>query len=189
MQSGDDPAALGDLDDDADHLRGPIDRIVAPVVLCVQSYGGMVIIEVADHPGVVHSVYLAALWPQRGQSVLDLFGGEVADWIVARDDGTLTLTRDVERGRQVLCRDLDRERWPEFHARMDLQSEASARTRSTAPPRPHPTTYVICNHDEAVPVEAQEAWAAAADQTVRLDTAHCRSCRRPRSSRTCSRES
>jgi pimeloyl-ACP methyl ester carboxylesterase len=169
---GDDPAALGDLDDDADHLRGRIDRIRAPVVLCAQSYGGMVITEVADHPGVIHSIYLAALWPQRGQSVLDLFGGEVPDWIVARDDGTLTLTRDVERARQVLCRDLAPERWPEFHARMDLQSEASARTPSTAPPRSHPTTYVICNRDEAVPVDAQETWAAAADQTVRLDTAH-----------------
>jgi pimeloyl-ACP methyl ester carboxylesterase len=169
---GDDPAALGDLDDDADHLRARIDRIGTPVVLCGQSYGGMVITEVADHPGVVHSVYLAALWPQHGQSVLDLLGGEVPDWIVPRDDGTLTLTRDVERARQVLCRDLAPERWSEFHARMKLQSEASARTPSTAPPRSHPSTYVICNRDEAVPVEAQEAWAAIADQTVRLDTAH-----------------
>lgn len=169
---GDDPAALGDLDDDADHLRAAIDRIEMPVVLCGQSYGGMVITEVADHPGVVHSVYLAALWPQRGQSALDLFAGEFPDWILARDDGSMTLTGDVERARQVLCADLDPARWAEVHARMLSQSQASARTPSTAPARSHPATYVICNRDEAVPIEAQEAWAAAADHTIRLETAH-----------------
>lgn len=169
---GDDPAALGDLDDDADCVRAAIDRIGAPVVLCGQSYGGMVITEVADHPAVVHSVYLAALWPQRGQSVFDLFGGELPDWIDVREDDTMTLTGDVERARQVLCRDLDPERWPEFHARMRPQSAASGRTPSTAPARRHPTTYVICDHDEAIPVEAQEAWATAADHSARLDTAH-----------------
>ena len=169
---GDDPAALGDLDDDADHLRAAIDRIEMPVVLCGQSYGGMVITEVADHPGVIHSVYLAALWPQRGQSVLDLFGDELPDWILARDDGSMTLTGDAERARQALCADFDPARWAEFHARMLAQSQASASTPSTAPARSHPATYVICNRDEAVPVEAQEAWAAGADHTVRLDTAH-----------------
>jgi pimeloyl-ACP methyl ester carboxylesterase len=169
---GDDPAALGDLDDDADYLRAAIDRIGAPVVLCGQSYGGMVVTEVADHPGVVHSVYLAALWPQRGQSVFDLFGGELPDWILARDDDSLMLTSDAERAHQVLCADLDAARWAGFHARMLLQSQASARTPSTAPARSHPATYVICNRDEAVPVEAQEAWAAGSDHTVRLDTAH-----------------
>jgi pimeloyl-ACP methyl ester carboxylesterase len=169
---GDDPAALGDLDDDADHVRAAIDRIGESVVLCGHSYGGMVVTEVADHPSVIHSVYLAALWPQRGQSVFDLFGGELPDWILERDDGTVALTRDVERARRVLCADLDPARWPQLHARMLLQSEASGRTPSTAPARSHPATYVICNRDEAVPIEAQEAWAAGADHTVRLETAH-----------------
>ncbi len=169
---GDEPAALGDLDDDAAHVRAAVDRIGAPVVVCGQSYGGMVVTEIADHPNVVHSVYLAALWPRRGQSVLDIFGGELPGWIVAHGDGTMTLTRDADAARQVLCADFDPARWQELHARMRPQSQASASTPSTAPARSHPATYVICERDQAVPVEAQEAWAAGADHTIRLGTAH-----------------
>ena len=34
----------------------------------------MVITELADHPKVRHTVYLSALWPERGQSALNLMG-------------------------------------------------------------------------------------------------------------------
>ena len=61
---GTDPALLGDLSDDADHVRGMLDAMDEPVVLVGHSYGGMVITELADHPKVRHSVYLTAVWPQ-----------------------------------------------------------------------------------------------------------------------------
>ena len=67
------------------------------VVLVGHSYGGMVITELADHPKVRHSVYLAAFWPQRGQSLLDLLGdAPLPNWIVQRDDGALEITDDFE---------------------------------------------------------------------------------------------
>ena len=93
---GRDPSELGDLRGDADYVRSRIDRIGAPVVLCGHSYGGMVITELADHPAVVHSIYLAALWPPRGQSAFDLFGGEAPEWIVLRGDGSCSLADDLE---------------------------------------------------------------------------------------------
>ena len=70
--TGTDPAALGDLTADAHHVRVVLDTLDEPVVLVGHSYGGMVLTELADHPKVRHSVYLAAFWPQRGQSQLDL---------------------------------------------------------------------------------------------------------------------
>ena len=170
---GRDPSELGDLRGDAEYVRSRIDRIGAPVVLCGHSYGGMVITELADHPAVVHSIYLAALWPPRGQSAFDLLGGEAPEWIVLRGDGSCSLADDLELVREALFADIDPERAAEAHARMLLQSEASARTPSSAPTRAHPTTYVICTRDRAVPVEAQEAMAAAADAVLRLDTTHC----------------
>ena len=170
---GRDPSELGDLRGDADYVRSRIDRIGAPVVLCGHSYGGMVITELADHPAVVHSIYLAALWPQRGQSAFDIFGGEAPEWIVLRGDGSCSLADDLELVQEALFADIDPQRAAEAHARMLLQSEASARTPSRAPARSHPTTYVICTRDQAVPVEAQEAMAAAADHVLRLDTTHC----------------
>jgi hypothetical protein len=43
---------------------------------------------------------------------------------------------------------------------------------SSAPDRGHPTTYIICEHDQAVPPAAQEQWAAGADKVERLPSSH-----------------
>ena len=43
---------------------------------------------------------------------------------------------------------------------------------SSAPDRKHPTTYIICEQDKAIPVAAQEQMAAAADRIERLPASH-----------------
>ena len=171
--AGTDPSALGDLGDDAAHVRARVDQIAGPVVLCGHSYGGMVITELSDHPAVTHSVYLAALWPGEGQSVTDLGGGRLPDWVVDRGDGSFAVSDDVEVVRQALFADLDPDRAADAHARMVLQSAASCLAPSGASSPLHPATYVLCSEDQMLPIEAQEAIAAAADHTVRLYSAHC----------------
>ena len=52
------------------------------------------------------------------------------------------------------------------------QSVSSFEAPSRAPELRHPTTYIICEQDQAVPSAAQEQWAAAADTVVRLPSAH-----------------
>jgi pimeloyl-ACP methyl ester carboxylesterase len=171
--AGTDPSALGDLGGDAEHVRARVDQIAGPVVLCGHSYGGMVITHFADHPAVTHSVYLAALWPGEGQSVTDLLGGSaLPDWVVDRGDGSLAVGEDVETVRQALFADLDPDPAADAHARMVLQSAASSVAPSGAPPRLHPTTYVLCSEDQVLPLESQEAMGAVADHTVRLYSAH-----------------
>jgi hypothetical protein len=82
-----------------------LDDVDDPVVLVGHSYSGMVITELADDPRVRHSVYLAAFWPQRGQSVLDLFGdGPLPGRVALRDDGTLAISDDLETLREALAR-------------------------------------------------------------------------------------
>ena len=67
-------------------MRRVVEVVGQPVVLVGHSYGGTVITELADHPLVAHTVYLAAFWPQRGQSVMDIFsGGPLPDWLIVRD--------------------------------------------------------------------------------------------------------
>ncbi|MBA3261232.1 MAG: alpha/beta hydrolase [Thermoleophilaceae bacterium] len=172
--AGIDAGGLGDLRADAEHVRARLAEIAAPVVLCGHSYGGMVITELADHPAIGHSVYLAAFWPGEGQSLNDFLGdGPLPAWIVDRGNGSLAVTDDVQELRQALFADLDPDRAAQAHEQMVLQSAASFLAPSGAPTRSHPTTYVLCTEDQAIPLAAQEAMSAAADHTVRLQSAHC----------------
>lgn len=103
---------------------------------------------------------------------MDIFGdGPLPGWVVPRDDGTLAISEAV---REALCADLDRERAAELHSHVVLQSAASWRSPSTAPDRAHPTTYMICEQESVncIPVPAQEAMSANADNVVRLPSAH-----------------
>ena len=180
--AGTDPGSLGDLTTDANHVRQVLDTIDEPVVLVGHSYGGMVITELADHPKVRHSVYLAAFWPQRGQSLLDLLGdAPLPNWFVPRDDGTLEITDDFELAWGSLCADLDRDRTRDMLSRAVLQSAAAFGAPSTAPDRAHPTTYMIAaqDSDNCVPVAAQEAMSTDADYVVRLPAAHMVQLSRP----------
>ncbi|MGY1693351.1 MULTISPECIES: alpha/beta fold hydrolase [unclassified Geodermatophilus] len=173
--AGTDPGSLGDLRADADHVRHALDEIDEPVVLVGHSYGGMVITELADDPRVRHSVYVAAMWPQRGQSLMDLVGGDsLPAWVEARDDGSLTVIRDLDTVHQALCADLPREQAAALRDRLVLQSAAAFTTPSSAPERAHPTTYVVCaqESDDCIPVPAQEAMGAQAGRLVRLPSAH-----------------
>jgi pimeloyl-ACP methyl ester carboxylesterase len=171
--AGPDPATLGDLAADAAAVTQCVERVGEPVVLVGHSYGGMVITELADHPGVAHGVYLAAFWPSRGRSVMDMFsGGPPPTWFAPHDDGTLRVTDDLELLRQTLCADVDKEHAEADLRRMMPQSIASAAAASSAPDRGHPTTYIICEHDQALPPAAQEQMAAAADHVERLPSSH-----------------
>jgi pimeloyl-ACP methyl ester carboxylesterase len=171
--AGTDPAALGGLAADAEAVKQAVERVGEPVVLVGHSYGGMVITELADHPAVAHSVYLAAFWPQRGRSLMNLVaGGPPPTWMSPREDGTLRTTDDLEVLRQAVCGDVEQERAYANLRRLLPQSIASHTDFSTAPDRGHPTTYIICEQDQAVPPVAQEQMAAAADHRHRLPSSH-----------------
>src|SRR6516165_1429702 len=81
--AGPDRATLGDLQADVEVVTRAVEAVGQPVVLVGHSYGGMVLTELADHPAVTHAVYLAAFWPTRGQSVMEILGGgPPPDWLL-----------------------------------------------------------------------------------------------------------
>jgi pimeloyl-ACP methyl ester carboxylesterase len=170
--SGVDTASLGDLSDDADHVRAMLDTIAQPVVLVGHSYGGMVLAELADHPLVRHSVYLTAMWPRRGQSLIDTFGGALPASVTHRADGALQVTNDFDVAWGTFGRGFERDAAKQMLARLVPQSNESANDPSTAPDRTHPTTYLIAAGENDPAVAAQEAWSADADHVVRLPGAH-----------------
>ena len=120
----------------------------------------------------MHAVYLAAVWPQRGQSVMDLYGGQLPRPITQRSDGALQLTDDFEIAWDTFGKGLDRITAETMASQFVLQSEASWTDVSTAPSREHRTTYMIATEETEAAVAAQEAWVARADHVVRLPGAH-----------------
>ncbi|MFR9803996.1 alpha/beta fold hydrolase [Pseudonocardia sp. RS010] len=171
--SGPDPSALGDLVADAEVVRRHVGSAEEPVVLVGHSYGGMVITELADHPDVAHSVYVAAFWPARGASVFDMLSTmPPLTWAAPQDDGTMRVTDDLAEAHRALCADVPWDRAEPLLRRARPQSLASAVAPSSAPDRTHPVTYVICEDDATFPVTAQEAMAAAADHVERLPSSH-----------------
>jgi pimeloyl-ACP methyl ester carboxylesterase len=172
--SGTYPAAGGGLAGDVETARRAVDACGTGVVLVGHSGSGMVLDELADHPGVGHSVYVAALRPRKGQSIADLLGGQIPGWMVVDPEkGVVRVSDSPDVVRQALCADVEEDRflrevYPRFVA-SSLQLMADA---SSAPPAGHETTYVICAQDQAVPVAAQEAMSAQADRVERLPSSH-----------------
>ena len=164
---------LGDLQADVTALRHKLDGLEEDVVLVGHSGAGAPLAELADHRAVRHSIFVAALRPSRGQSLADMLGGQVPDWTVLRPDGAVQVSEQVEVARQALCADVDAERFArDVHPRYLLTSMSSLATASTAPDRTHPATYVVCEQDRVVPVEAQEAMAGSLDSVERLPSSH-----------------
>lgn len=172
--SGTDPAALTGLAEDAAVVRRAVEAAAEPVVLVGHSWGGMVITELAGHPLVAQSVYLAAFWPGRGQSVMDMLGGEPMPAFVGdpRPDGSVPVVDDVELAHSLLCADLPADRVQDWYDHLLLTNAAVFGASSSAPDRRHPTTYVVLDRDRAIPPPAQEAMAAKADRVEHMDASH-----------------
>ena len=66
------PIPLTSLADDVDALNGTIDRTDGPVVVVGHAYAGGVI-GATKHPHVQALVYVAALAPDEGETVADVF--------------------------------------------------------------------------------------------------------------------
>jgi pimeloyl-ACP methyl ester carboxylesterase len=172
--SGSRSTDLAGLQEDAAVVTRALDQAGGGTVLVGHSGGGMVLAELADHPAVRHSVYVAALRPQRGQSIADMLGGEIPNWMAVRpDEGVVQVSEDAEVVRRALCADIEhelflRDVYPRF-VPTSLRSFADA---SSAPAAQHATTYVICEQDQALPVAAQEAMSSLADGVERLPSSH-----------------
>ena len=103
-------------------------------ILVGHSYSGMVIAELADHPNVRHSVYLCALWPERGSGT-NLMGDVLPPSLVlARDDGAMQIVDDFDLAWQACSPHGPRARLAErMMSRSVLQSYSSVPLRAQHP--------------------------------------------------------
>ncbi|SNT52663.1 alpha/beta fold hydrolase [Actinacidiphila glaucinigra] len=175
--SGQDPAALGGLYDDAEMVAKAIADVGGPTVLLGHSYGGCPVTEAAAAAGNVERViYLSALMQDVGDSVLSLVGGAYPPyWDVHEepqghaDHGYF----EAAQASHVLYSDVEPHLAQQAAARLSHQSLASVTQPLTqAAWRTIPSTYILCEHDLAIPLPLQEAMATHAQRTVRLQSGH-----------------
>ena len=172
--SGPDPAHLGSLQDDLATVTHALDQAGPGTVLVGHSGAGFVLAELADHPAVGHTVYVTALRPERGQTLADLLGDAIPDWMLVRPDvGAVQVSQDADVVRAALCADVDQERFMrDVYPHYVLMSMKVLGEASSAPAAAHETTYVVCEQDQAIPVPAQEAMSSSADHVERLPSSH-----------------
>jgi pimeloyl-ACP methyl ester carboxylesterase len=161
----------GDLYDDARAVRQVLDDTPGDQVLVGHSYGGIVVTEAAaGADGVRHLVYLTAFMLDEGQALADVAGRTPPAWQIPDPDGR---TLSVEGAQGVFYNTCTPQIADAAAARLRPQTIASfVQPVRSVGWRDLPSTYVICELDNAIPVPAQEAMAAHADTTHRLRSDH-----------------
>lgn len=161
----------GTLEADADVVRTAIAATDEETCVVGHSYGGAVITAAsAGTAGISQLVYLCAFMLDEGESLLSIVGGDLPEWIVVDEAaGTSTLSRIGE----FLYGDCSPEVIAAAEARLNPQSLASfAAPLGTPGWQEHPSTYLVCERDLAVPLPAQEAMCQRAGNVERVDTDH-----------------
>ena len=167
--AGNDPAALGDLHADATAVRSALSSIGGPTVVLGHSYGGAVITEaVTADSGVAHLVYLCAFLLEEGESLASAVGGAPPPWWDVRGDHVM-----VHNPAEIFYNDVSPELTERSVARVSAHSLAAfGQPLTNAGWKAVPSTYVICEQDQAIPPFAQEAMAQRAGEVLRMDTGH-----------------
>jgi pimeloyl-ACP methyl ester carboxylesterase len=169
--SSSDAGALSDLYGDAENLRETLAGIDNQTIVVAHSYGGAVTTEgAAGASNVIHLLYLTAFMLDEGESLFGLVGGVEPDWWIKADDESSLM---AGRPEEIFYNDCCAEDVEFATTRLAPQSLPSFKQpiRSVAW-RGIPSTYVICEEDNAIPVVAQEHMAQRAVDVRRLPASH-----------------
>lgn len=163
-----DAGALGDLHDDAEVVRAAIAEAGAPALVVAHSYGGLPVSEGAAD--AAHLIYLAAFMLEPGESLLGLRGGVPPDWWLPSEDGRTLLPDDPEHVFYADCppgvaRRSAAQIVPQNRAVFEQELRSAAW-------HDVPSTYVVCERDNAVPPALQERMSARAGTVSRIDSSH-----------------
>lgn len=164
-------AAGGDMYDDARAVGEAIAAADGETVVVAHSYGGVAVTDgAAGAQGVRHLLYLTAFMLDEGEALADVAGRTPPAWQIPDPGGETT---SVEGPQGVFYNTCTPEIGDAAAARLRPHTIASfvEPVRSVGW-RDVPSTYVICELDNAIPVPAQEAMAAHADTTHRLRSDH-----------------
>jgi len=172
--SGDEPGTLQDMHADADVIARAAAAIDGPVVVVAHSYGGVPTTQAFQQPGnVARIIYLASFQLEIGDALVSGNGGELRPWSRRLRKPGIADYVEVITPMTTFYNDVDAVCAERAVAGLGYQSYASMSQPLTATAwRTIPSTYVICEADNAIPAAAQEAMARRADVVERLPTSH-----------------
>jgi pimeloyl-ACP methyl ester carboxylesterase len=158
------------LDADVKIVRESLARHATPTLVVAHSYGGVVISEAcAGVPNVVGLAYLCAFVLDKGES-LSMLLQPLPPWIEIDEAAGTCRVRTPER---IFYADVEPAIAAKAVARLRAQSLACLGTPLTAAAwRELPSSYLLCEQDEAIPVPAQEALSARTNVVERLAASH-----------------
>lgn len=174
-----DPGPWGTLQDDADGVSAAARQIDGPVAVLGHSYGGVVISHAQYPENVTRLVYLGAVMPDSGRSLVSyLPPGPLPEYVLDRGDGTLMVNRAVI-GRDLYgdC-DADTVAWAS--SRVVPQNAAGPTTPiGEAAWRRIPSTFIVLLDDLTIPTSLQRSLAGQATETGELPGSHSPFASRP----------
>jgi pimeloyl-ACP methyl ester carboxylesterase len=157
------------LADDVAATKRVIAEQKGPVILVGHSYGGVVITEAGNDPGVAGLVYIAAFAPDRGESVAALIKdappGAPVPPILPPHEGFLAL--DKTKFAASFAADVAPEK-AEFMANSQVPWGVDALNGAVTEPawKAKPSWYLVATDDRMIPPPAQRAMSKRAGSSV-----------------------
>lgn len=173
--SGDDPSALGDMYKDAAAIAAAAAAIDGPVVVAAHSYGGIPTTQaLANVSNVRRIVYLAAFQLDAGDSLLSSVRGEPAPWWkIHKGEGAIGDYIEVADPLDRFYGDVDPVIAAQAVSQLGYQAFASeTQTLTEVAWKTIPSTFIICEADNAIPPFVQELFAQRAENVQRINTSH-----------------
>lgn len=166
-------------DDDVEAVRAALDDIDGTKVLVGHSYGGLVISGAGEgRSDLVHLVYLCAFMVQPGETIFDellrvpdIPSGKLLGAIVSHDDGTSSVDPGQAIAAFYALSPLKAAR-EAVHRLRPMHGQSTLSPCKGAPWKRIPSTYVLCEHDQAIPIEGQRAMASKASRSITLPADH-----------------
>jgi pimeloyl-ACP methyl ester carboxylesterase len=159
------------LDDDIALVRSLVEEAIGDgndVVVVAHSYGGIVAGSALEglgkaqreaaglRGGIIRCGYMCAFIVPKGVSIMDKLGGKPLPWYTTEGDHLLRVTDP-----SIFYSDLAPALQTSWAAHLQLFTGASLYAPTTAASWMHiPTSYLVCEADQAIPAVVQEALIA-----------------------------
>lgn len=173
---------LTSLADDVAATARALARVAGPTLLVGHSWGGFVISEAGNHAQVAGLVYVAALAPDAGETVVDLLGRTAPTPLgqyFEQEQGHIWLSE--EGVRQAFAADVPAAVAARLYATQTAPSAAVLGEQLSHPAwKSKPSWFVVARHDQAVHPDLQRLEAERMGATtVEVDTSHVPMISRP----------